>query len=381
MWTGDNLPVMRGMNDASVDLIYLDPPFNSRADYAAPIGSKAAGAAFKDTWTLRDIDVAGLDLIEQKHPTVSRVIRAALTNSDKSYLIYVGERLLEMRRLLKATGSIYLHCDPTMSHYLKLLMDAIFGRKNFRNEIVWWYKGTGDPMRMFPRKHDIILFYGKSTETTYNKIYIEAKKTSGWTGKSTKRCDSVWEINTIYQSAERHMRTGYPTEKPLALLKRVIRASSNEGDTVLDPFCGCATACVAAHELGRQWVGIDVSSKAFTLVRQRIRDMGGIFYNIIHRQDVPIRNDIGKVPRYNSAHNKETLYGEQQGYCAGCGEHFKLKTLTIDHIIARSVGGTDHISNLHLLCGHCNSLKGNRGMEYLAARLNEYNMRPRLVGR
>ncbi|MDE0679872.1 MAG: DNA methyltransferase, partial [Gammaproteobacteria bacterium] len=141
IWTGDNLPILRGMNSGSVDLIYLDPPFNSKANYAAPIGSEAAGAEFKDTWTLSDVDVAWLDLLEAKHPALNRVIHAALNTSDKSYLIYMAVRLLEMRRVLKETGSIYLHCDPTMSHYLKLVMDAIFGRKAFRNEIVWCYRG------------------------------------------------------------------------------------------------------------------------------------------------------------------------------------------------------------------------------------------------
>ena len=134
IWTGDNLPIMRGMNSESVDLIYLDPPFNSKTDYAAPIGSKAAGAEFKDTWTLSDVDVEWANLIEEKHSALHRVLLAAMTNSDKSYLIYMAARLLEMHRLLKPTGSIYIHCDPTMSHYLKLLMDAMFGKKHFRNE-------------------------------------------------------------------------------------------------------------------------------------------------------------------------------------------------------------------------------------------------------
>lgn len=129
VFTGDNLPIMRGMNSESVDLIYLDPPFNSNANYAAPIGSKAAGAEFKDTWRLSDLDIAWLDLIELKHSKLNRVIQAAMTDSDKSYLIYMAVRLVEMKRILKDTGSIYLHCDPTMSHYLKLVMDAIFGRK------------------------------------------------------------------------------------------------------------------------------------------------------------------------------------------------------------------------------------------------------------
>ena len=137
IFTGDNLPIMRGMNSASVDLIYLDPPFNSKANYAAPIGSEAAGAAFKDTWTLSDVDITWLDLIEAKHPALNRVIHAAMTNSDKSYLIYMAVRLLKMKRILSDTGSIYLHCDPTMNHYLKLVMDAVFGKVNFRNEIIW----------------------------------------------------------------------------------------------------------------------------------------------------------------------------------------------------------------------------------------------------
>ncbi len=136
LWTGDNLPIMRGLNSESVDLIYLDPPFNSKSNYAAPIGSKAAGAEFKDTWTLTDINVEWVNLIEAKHPALYRVLLAAMTDSDKSYLIYMAARLLEIRRILKPKGSIYLHCDPTMSHYLKLLMDAVFGKRNFRNEII-----------------------------------------------------------------------------------------------------------------------------------------------------------------------------------------------------------------------------------------------------
>ena len=126
IWTGDNLPIMRGMNSESIDLIYLDPPFNSNTNYAAPIGSEAAGAEFKDTWSLSDIDNEWIDLIEYKYPELWRVLLAAMTDSAKSYLAYMAVRLLEMHRILKPTGSLYLHCDPTMSHYLKLVMDTIF---------------------------------------------------------------------------------------------------------------------------------------------------------------------------------------------------------------------------------------------------------------
>ena len=138
IWTGDNLYILRGMNSESVDLIYLDPPFNSKTNYAAPIGSKAAGAAFKDTWNLSDLDVEWINLLDKKNQAVlRRVLLAAMTPSDKSYLVYMAVRLLEMRRVLKPTGSLYLHCDPTMGHYLKLLMDSMFGKGQFRNEIVW----------------------------------------------------------------------------------------------------------------------------------------------------------------------------------------------------------------------------------------------------
>ncbi|MCY4095713.1 MAG: DNA methyltransferase [Gammaproteobacteria bacterium] len=161
MWTGDNLPIMRGMKSESVDLIYLDPPFNSKANYAAPNGSVAAGAAFKDTWTLDDVVIAWLDLIEAKHPKLNRVIHAAMTKSDKSYLIYMAVRLLEMYRLLKNTGSIWLHCDPTMSHYLKLMMDAVFGKIQFWNEVIWHYRRWTGKSKRFQRLHDTLFFYSK----------------------------------------------------------------------------------------------------------------------------------------------------------------------------------------------------------------------------
>ena len=159
VWTGDCLYILRGMNSETVDLIYLDPPFNSNANYAAPVGSEAAGAAFKDTWTLSDVDVEWVNLIEAKHPALHRVLLAAMNNSDKSYLVYMAARILEMRRILKPTGSIYLHCDPTMSHYLKLVMDAIFGRRNFRNEVLWVYRKWTNAATHFQRNHDVLLFY------------------------------------------------------------------------------------------------------------------------------------------------------------------------------------------------------------------------------
>ena len=442
IFTGDNLPIMRGINSESIDLIYLDPPFNSKTNYAAPIGSKAAGAEFKDTWTLSDVDNAWLDLIEAKHPALNRVIHAAMTNSDKSYLIYMAARLLEMKRILKDTGSIYLHCDTTMSHYLKLVMDAVFGKGNFRNEIVWQRTNAHNlKAKYFSKTHDVLLFYSKDKDYTWNKQYTDYSQaqlsrykkdetgrlytgrdltvSSGgnrnfqWRGSrpasnrswgasleqlerwytegrillkkdGTPRLDGLKvyldelpgkQISAIWTDISRigntsKERLGYPTQKPLALLDRIINASSNETDIVFDPFCGCATTLVAADRLQRGWIGIDISAKAAELVVERIKDDQGLLENIIARDDVPNRTDLGEIPRYNAPENKTQLYGEQGGHCNGCGEHFQTQHLEIDHIIAKSVGGTDHIDNLQLLCGHCNRVKGERGQEYLISRLN-----------
>ena len=213
---------MRGMNSESVDLIYLDPPFNSKANYAAPIGSEAAGAEFKDTWSLNDVDIAWLDLIEAKHPALNKVIHAAMTKSDKSYLIYMAARLLEMHRVLKPTGSIYLHCDPTMSHYLKLVMDAVFGRANFRNEVIWHYRRWTAGKYDFQRMHDIVLRYAKGDSFTFN-IQFEAfsEKTvhrqmsvDGQTDLSATRdidrgtkMNDVWLIPYLHSQAKE--RVGY----------------------------------------------------------------------------------------------------------------------------------------------------------------------------
>ena len=395
IFTGDNLPIMRGMNSASVDLIYLDPPFNSNANYAAPIGSKSAGAEFKDTWTLDDVDNAWLDLIETKYPALNRVIHAAMTNSDKSYLIYMAARLLEMKRILKDTGSIYLHCDPTMSHYLKLVMDAVFGRLNFRNEIVWCYERGTRSKSQFGRKHDVILFYSKTKNYVFHSdaVRVERRKTHmkvetdsegrTWQVKKDAKSGKVYRYSTDVgvlcpdwwigiQQLNRNAKEklGYPTQKPLALLERVIKASSDKGDVVFDPFCGCATTLVAADRLQREWIGIDISEKAAELVVARIREDQGLFRDIIARTDIPKRTDLGEIPRYNAPENKTRLYGEQEGYCSGCGVHFEMRNLEVDHIIAENVGGTGHIENLQLLCGSCNRIKGDRGQEYLISRLN-----------
>lgn len=396
IFTGDNLHIMRGMNSECVDLIYLDPPFNSDADYAAPIGSKAAGAEFTDTWTLQDIDVQWLDSIKFSQEGLWYVLKGVSgihSPSRLSYLIYMIPRLTEMKRLLKPTGSIYLHCDPTASHYLKLVMDAIFGKDLFRNEIIWCYppKGVGQSLG-YHRKHDVILYYGASDHGFFERQYTplsdkqkakfsktdeNGRKYKEFKGKRTyldespgRAVPSWWDdIAVAAQSKKEYMK--YPTQKSVALLKRIISASSRKDDLVLDPFCGCATTCVAAQVLDRKWVGIDVSPIAADLVDIRLREQFQLFQKCIRRDDIPQRTDMGKILKYNSKENKQKLYGLQEGLCNGCEVHFELRNFQVDHKVPQEHGGTDHISNLQLLCSHCNQVKGTKSQEQLKARLAE----------
>ena len=391
IFTGDNLPVLRGMTDNCIDLIYLDPPFNSNRNYSAPIGSKAAGASFKDAWTFDDVDNAWHGEIAESNHALYKVIDGVKHSHSKgmaAYLIYMSVRLIEMYRILKDTGSIYLHCDPTASHYLKAIMDCILGKDNFRNEIVWGYPASPSVTRKdFPKKHDTILRYSVSrnylfnpdairipySESSFNRAKYSANRSSVLAGNKIKLREggkippSVWvDIQQSYRYRSQY--TGYPTQKPARLLERIIKASSNEGDIVMDPFCGCATACVAAQDAGRNWIGIDISELAYTLIKNRFRDELGLFKpKIIHRTDIPQRQGV------RSRNIKHVLYGQQGGDCWGCGIHFHPQNLTIDHIVPVSLGGINADANFQLLCGSCNSTKGNRPMAYLISKLKEKN--------
>ena len=432
MFIGDNLEVMRGMNSGKIDLIYLDPPFNSNHNYAAPIGSEAAGAAFKDTWTLRDIDDAWHGYIADKHPALHEIIHAsgsAHSDSMKSYLIYMAIRLLEMKRLLKDTGSIYLHCDPTAGHYLKLAMDAIFGKDKFLNEIIWSHQGSWvQPKTKYPRRHDTILWYGNPKKIAFNmlfednfqeqqnylrwKKYVVGNKIYGnnmptqdsrftlyinqfkkANRRKPKDNDVVLELKGSRVGTVQYIKVvdpkskenmDYPTQKPLALLRRIIETSSNKGDIVFDPFCGCATACVAAEQLERKWVGCDISPMAGVLVEKRMKkDIGLLFTGqIVETPPNRTKNDLSadenelfanvKHQKYNSLQNRYRLFGQQQGVCKGCGQEFRFKTFEVDHIIPRSQDGSDHISNLQLLCPICNRRKGSRPMtEFVMTMMEE----------
>ena len=292
LYFGDCLDVMReDIPDESVDLIYLDPPFNSKRLYNAFLGG-AQWVAFDDTWRWHEAiedfhEVAGDVALA---PMIEGLRRILGEGPNLAYLSYMTNRLRECRRVLKETGSIYLHCDPTMSHYLKVAMDAIFGKGQFLNEIVWHYRKWSTGSYKFQRNHDIILFYGKGRDRsrTFNQLYMpraastvrrfgRGKIVSGYDADGNRipstvegesvgvRQDDVWPIGRVPP-----IKQIYPTEKPLALLERIVSVSSSPGDVVLDPFCGCGTTLHAAQNLDRQWIGIDICVNACKVIEQRL---------------------------------------------------------------------------------------------------------------
>lgn len=314
LYFGDNLTILREyIGEESVDLIYLDPPFNSNATYNVLFEEKSGEqsaaqiTAFEDTWHWgSESEMVYRETITEGPKKLSDLLQALLSflgrNDMMAYLIMMAPRLVHLHRVLKSTGGIYLHCDPTASHYLKLVMDAVFKPENFRNEIIWhygqrsaFYKGH------FSRKHDVILFYGKSSQTTLHKVgqYWSREEFLAhrhdvkiddnglefiWTDggkpgvrykryvddvlKEGKPLDTVWDIPLLNAAARE--RLGYPTQKPESLLERIIQSSSKEGDLVLDPFCGCGTTIAVAERLNRRWVGIDITHLAITLIRHRL---------------------------------------------------------------------------------------------------------------
>ena len=415
LFHGDNLPFLRAINSDSIHLIATDPPFNKGRDFHATPASLASGASFQDRWSWEDdVQQAWVDQITDDHPKLMEAIESArYAHSDGmgAYMCFMAVRLLEMKRILREDGSVYLHCDPTASHYLKAIMDAIFVAVNFRNEIVWCYTGNSVPKRNFQRKHDIVLFYSKSRENKfelpsapyseatlrrYNHVDKDGRRykmsalRSGLEkvyAKEGKPMEDWWtDIPVVRKSKE---RLGYPTQKPLAFYERIIKASSSEGDVVLDPFCGCATTLVAAERLNRQWIGIDIWDKAHETVIRRLQDeglaapdgdTGGRLFTagqIAYSKEPPVRTDEGEeaVPflrtklrvdepkdrRMSRAEMLAFLLDQNGSRCQGCDREFDdPRYLELDHNTPRSDGGLNHISNRILLCGPCNKLKSNR---------------------
>ncbi len=357
LYYGDNLEVLRQhVKDESVDLIYLDPPFNSRQDYnvlfAEKDGTRSSSQimAFEDTWEWNvDAERAYEEIVERggRVSEAMRAFRTFLGHSDMmAYLAMMAPRLVELHRVLKVTGSIYLHCDPTASHYLKMLMDAVFGPQHFRNEVVWERTTGRKSGRQYGRVHDTLLFFSRSEGSTWNAPAVpqtaetvkghdliengdgELFRLSDLTGAgqgpprrfggkdiSPPRgrhwmydqagIDRLWEAGKIAFSSggkprlktylkdlagvavrdiwtdieplnsAAQERLGYPTQKPEALLERIVKASSSEGDLVLDPFCGCGTAIAVAQRLNRRWIGIDITHLAIGLIKKRLDDAFG----------------------------------------------------------------------------------------------------------
>ena len=291
IYCGDNLPLMKEMPSESIDLIYCDPPFNTNRDFNQ----------FKDKFNLSDIANHLIAELKERRPPLFKLIDAIggiNGENDKAYLIYMAMRLLELYRVLKDTGSIYLHCDQTMSHSLKLIMDAVFGKKNFKREIVWQMKsvsGFKSKAKNWIRDNDIILFYVKDRRdfifnkelAPYKKEYIEKlfrntdKDGRRYRQRRSRRryyedqdgvpIGSVWsDIYSMQTRTRSNKKTVYPTQKPLELLKRIIKASCPEDGVVLDPFCGSGTTLLVAKLLKRKWIGIDTNPEACKISKERV---------------------------------------------------------------------------------------------------------------
>ena len=351
----DNLDVLRGIDTGTVDLIYLDPPFNKNKKFVSPIKSSAKGASFDDIFKKEDVKDEWVQTIKEDYDAVHDFllgIKSVGKPYNYFYLCYMAIRLIECHRILSDKGSIYLHCDNTMSHYLKILLDCIFGEDHFRNEVIWHYGGIGAKItsKQFPRNHDVIFLYGKTDAFVINKQFLSYKTPiAEWKGGideqgryfhtaprgdytdesieqlrqegrvhetkngnirikyfhehddhfvySKKAVGDVWDDIPDAMHIPPSERTGYKTQKPLVLMERIIEASSHEGDFVLDPFCGCATTCVAAERLARKWIGIDVSQEAYELVKKRLRaqveNKEPLLYekSVTYSHEPPVRTD------------------------------------------------------------------------------------------
>ncbi|MBI4739007.1 restriction endonuclease [Candidatus Woesearchaeota archaeon] len=325
LFYGDNLDILRRyIFDESVDLCYVDPPFNSKRNYNQIYNNigrddAAQAQAFIDTWEWNELSIKGFsEIIDNYHGKfTSQTINLILglekvigQGSLLAYLISITLRVVEIHRVLKSTGSFYLHCDPNSSHYLKLILDSIFCPQggDFRNEIIWCYSHGGKSKRNFGKKHDVIFFYSKSKEYQFNTDNIKIEMKSGKKsfggrleededgrqyrlvyGTKNKKGDTKYykyyldegkipedwwsDINSLQASSAE--RLGYPTQKPEALLERIIQASSNEGDVVLDAYCGCGTTVAVAQNLNRKWIGIDITYQSISLILKRLEDNYG----------------------------------------------------------------------------------------------------------
>ena len=408
----DNLEVLRGMNSETVDLIATDPPFNTKRNRAGTAGFYVDNwrwgdaGILPDQWKWNEVHPVWLEQIRDENRALFEVIEAVgHSHGDDiaAFLCFLSVRLLEMRRVLKPTGSIYLHCDHTANGYIRMAMDAVFGAKNFQNEMVWYYSGGGASKRRWARKHDTLFFYTKSNKWTFNvddvrtpHKWVRGQKRADGSERNYdkgKLPDDVFEINGIMPWAKE--RTGSPDQKPLALYERIILASSNPGDLALDPFAGCATTIMAAHQHQRRWVGIDrrkdaryhivcrmaeipAAERAKLEQRPDLADwLNGQLakYEAHFSTDAPIRTDGGETgaphlpPVYAAderaklrhAEMHAILWGQFGHQCWACDFVAPWpEYLELDHVNPKSDGGSNHLDNRALLCRPCNGKKGNR---------------------
>ncbi len=417
LYHGDNLDFLKGINSGTVNLIATDPPFNKSKDFHATPDSLAAGASFTDRWRW-DVDVhqEWVDEIQDDYPGVWQAIENGRINHSPgmaAFLCWLGVRLIQMHRVLADDGSMYLHIDHTAHAYAKSLMDAIFNRRNFKNEIIWHYynKMHDRRKRLHPAATDTILFYVKNAKAKFtfhqlteprdkpvrqlvrrkvNGRMVNARDDDGnliYQTKTDRTLSNVWRIPMLQPASKE--RIGYPTQKPLELYERIIKASSEPGDVVLDPFCGCATTPVAAELLGRQWIGADIWDGAYNLVKERLESIGltsdaesdarlVTLGDIIYTTTPPVRTDETdddsnpnvpdlvlrptrikeKWERLSHAEMRDILADAQRNgdnvICAGCGIGLPVRYMQLDHNLPRKDGGDNVITNRILLCGPCN---------------------------
>lgn len=272
LFIGDNLDVLRKIDSECIDLIYIDPPFNSNKIYKSANKDDLYRSEFHDIWV--DLNEFWLEEIKKKNSDLYSFLNFIDNNRNKAYITFIGIRLIEMQRVLKKTGSIYLHCDSNASHYIRIVMDCVFGRNNFINEIIWGYKWGGVGRRSFARKHDSILMYGKSNEYKFNANNVREEYTTKdkkWhNNPKGKILRDLWDDIPVINTMSKE-RTGYPTQKPEELLSRIIVASSDKGEVVMDAFCGSGTTLVACEKLKRNWIGIDSNSFVENIIKNRIQ--------------------------------------------------------------------------------------------------------------
>ncbi len=375
LFYGDNIDILRKkIKDESVDLCYIDPPFNSKRNYNqiynnVGVEDRAQVQAFLDTWKWDDLANAGYAEItinengrfQSQLVALIRGLHGVLgEGSLLAYLISISLRITEVYRVLKESGSFYLHCDPTSSHYLKLVLDAVFCSQggDFQNEIVWSYQTGGASRKRFARKHDTIFFYSKSSQFTFNSDDVREPRTPASLKRaqnpagariSTDNVDKlptdVFQIPALNPMAAE--RLGYPTQKPEALLERIISVSSNRGDVVLDAYCGCGTTVAVAERLGRQWIGIDITYQSISLVLRRLEKtfgleaMGAIQTDglprdllsaraLAHKHDDRLRKEFEKWAVLTYTRNRAVI-NEKKGADAGIDARAFFKVGRIDN--------------------------------------------------